>query len=280
MVMRRLYWILGLVLAVSAGTAQEIEIPRDSVPLDHLGWFGFKGAVKEVRQYDYGWYGKTVWRFDAQGRLVEYTDYMTPFAGSGGCVFGLYEHFRYAYDSEGKIIFLETFNAENEVVDAFDDMILELFPSQNKDADLFPQAEKEFGDTTYCWSRWSETDDLMHYQARRFDRRGNWIEDVSASEDDYDHADVRVREIEYYKDIEVMGLPVGVKTVTHKWKADGRNWSNCYEFDRDGMLLRFRSWCEKEQLFEWNDGEEGVLGSDLIVWEKEQTKGRKVVYWK
>ena len=272
--------VFGTVLAVSMVTAQEIEIPRDSVPVDHLGWFGFKGAVKEVREYNYGWYGKTIWHFDPQGRLVEYTDYMNPFAGSGGCVFGLYEHFRYAYDKEGKIIFLETYNADNNVVDAFDGMILELFPPENKDADLFPYAMKEYGDTSYCWSRWSETEDLTHYQGRRFDKRGNWIEDVSASEDDYDHADVRVREIEYYRDIEVMGLPLGVKTVTHKWKADGKNWSNCYEFDRDGMLLRFRSWCEKEELFDWKAGENEVLGSDLIIWEPEQEKGRKVVYWK
>ena len=241
MQLRKVLAVLCLLPLVSAVMAQEIEIPRDSVPEDHLSWFGLKGAVKEVKQYNYGYYGKTIWRFDAQGRLVEYMDYMNPFAGSGGCVFGVYEHFRYAYDEDGKIIFLETFNADNEVVDAFDGMILELFPPENKDADLFPYAMKEFGDTSYCWSRWSETEDLMHYQGRRFDRRGNWIEDVSASEDDYDHADVTVRDITYYRDIEVMGLPVGVKTVTHKWKADGKNWSNQYDFDREGMLLRFRS---------------------------------------
>lgn len=260
--------------------AEDLELPHDSVPEDHLAWFGFKGAVKEVRQYNYGWYGKTVWRFDPQGRLVEYFDYMHPFALSGGCVFGLYEHFRYAYDGEGKIIFLETFNAENELVDAYDDIILELFPSQNRDADLFPLAEKEFGDTTYCWSKWSETEDLMHYQGRQFDRRGNWIEDVSASEDSYDHADVQVREIEYYRDIEVMGLPVGVKTVTHKWKDDGKNWSNQYDFDREGNLLRFQSWCNKEALYTWKAGEDETLGSDLIVWEPYGDKGRKISYWK
>lgn len=277
--MKRVGYILIAMLALPA-MAQEIEIPHDSVPEDHLAWFGFYGPVKEVCEYNYGWYGKTIWRFDPQGRLTEYIDYITPFAGSGGCVFGLYEHFRYAYDNDGNIIFLETFNAENELVDAYDDMILELFPPQCKDADLFPLAEKEFGDTTYCWSRWSETEDLMHYQARRFDNHGNWIEDVSASEDDYDHADVRVRAITYYRDIEAMGLPVGVKTVTHKTKADGRTWSNQYDFDREGNLTRFRSWCDKEQLYEWDINIDETPGSDHIVWEPEHIKSRKIKYWK
>ena len=257
-----------------------IELPHDSVPEDHLAWLGFRGPVKEVRVYNYGYYGKTIYRFDPQGRLTEYIDYITPFAGSGGCVFGLYEHFRYAYDDEGKIIFLETYNADNNVVDEYDDLILELFPKQDQDADLFPYAIKEFGDTSYCWSRWSETDDLMHYQARRFDKYGNWIEDVSASEDDYDHADVTVREISYYRDIEVMGLPVGVKTVTHKTKDDGKTWSNRYEFDREGNLTRFQSWCNKEALFEWDRTTADSPGYEMIVWEPKEDKTRKVTYWK
>lgn len=276
--MRKTY-LLILILCNCLG-AFATDLPRDSVPEDHLAWFGFKGPVKEVRVYNYGYYGKTVYRFDPQGRLTEYIDYITPFAGSGGCVFGLYEHFRYAYDDEGKIIFLETYNADNNVVDEYDDLILELFPKQDQDADLFPYAIKEFGDTSYCWSRWSDTEDLQHYQGRRFDKYGNWIEDVSASEDDYDHADVTVREISYYSDIEVMGLPVGVKTVTHKTKDDGKTWSNRYEFDREGNLLRFQSWCNKEALFEWDRTTADSPGYELIVWEPKADKTRKVTYWK
>ena len=276
--MRKTY-LLILILCSCLG-AFASDLPRDSVPEDHLAWFGFRGPVKEVRVYNYGYYGKTIYRFDPQGRLTEYIDYITPFAGSGGCVFGLYEHFRYAYDDEGKIIFLETYNADNNVVDEYDDLILELFPKQDQDADLFPYAMKEFGDTSYCWSRWSDTEDLQHYQGRRFDRYGNWIEDVSASEDDYDHADVTVREISYYSDIEVMGLPVGVKTVTHKTKDDGKTWSNRYEFDREGNLLRFQSWCDKESLFEWDRTTADSPGYEMIVWEPKADKTRKVTYWK
>lgn len=276
--MRKTGLLIALLCVWVGGFA--IDLPHDSVPKDHLAWFGFKGPVKEVRVYNYGYYGKTVYRFDPQGRLTEYIDYITPFAGSGGCVFGLYEHFRYAYDDEGKIIFLETYNADNNVVDEYDDLILELFPKQDQDADLFPYAIKEFGDTSYCWSRWSDTEDLQHYQGRRFDKYGNWIEDVSASEDDYDHADVTVREISYYRDIEVMGLPVGVKTVTHKTKDDGKTWSNRYEFDREGNLTRFQSWCNKEALFEWDRTTADSPGYEMIVWEPKADKTRKVTYWK
>ena len=171
--------------------------PRDSVPDDHLAWFGLHGPVAEVREYDYGGYRKTVWRFDTQGRLVEYTDYQTPFAGSGGCVFGLWAHYRYAYDKDGKIIFLETYNEDYNTVDAYADLILELFPPQYKGADLFPKAEKEYGDTTYCFSLWKDVGETQHYYGYRFDRHGNWIESVSAELGDSMKACVRVREISY-----------------------------------------------------------------------------------
>ena len=171
--------------------------PRDSVPDDHLAWFGLHGPVAEVREYDYGGYRKTLWRFDTQGRLVEYTDYQTPFAGSGGCVFGLWAHYRYAYDKDGKIIFLETYNEDYNTVDAYADLILELFPPQYKGADLFPKAEKEYGDTTYCFSLWKDVGETQHYYGYRFDRHGNWIESVSAELGDSMKACVRVREISY-----------------------------------------------------------------------------------
>ena len=260
-------------------SAQEVPIPRDYVPEDHLTWLGFRGPVKEVKEYNYGDYGKREYRFDPFGRLVEYVDYANPFFGDGGCVFGLWERFRYAYDSDGKIIFLETYNAENTLVDAYDDMVLELFPKQCKDADLFPKAELEYGDTTRCFSKWTDDKESQHYYGRRFDKYGNWIEEVSADEDDYYCANVRVRDIRYYKDIEVMGLQVGVKTVTHTWKADGKKWGNRYEFDREGMLVKFRSWCEKEELYVWEGSEEGLLGSDLIVPETSEMN-TKISYWK
>ena len=258
----------------------ESEIPRDSVPEDHLAWLGFRGAVKEVHEYDYGGYGKTVYRFDPQGRLLEYIAYANPFFGSGGCVFGVFDHYRYAYQPDGKIIFLETYNADNTVVDAYADLILELFPPQNKEADLFPQAKKEYGDTTFCYSKWTAEDKSEHYFGRCFDRRGNWIETVSADLAEEMQENVRVREITYYRDIEVMGLSVGVKTVTHKWKADDKNWSNRYDFDREGNLIRFQSWCEKEALFDWSPDTSEEPGSDLITWEPDNNNQRKITYWK
>ena len=260
--------------------AQEVEIPRDSVPEDHLAWLGFHGPVKEVREYDYGDYRKTVYRFDAQGRLLEYMDYTHPFAGSGGCVFGLWEHFRYAYDEDGKIIFLETYNADNTVVDAYADLTLELFPKQNTEAWLFDDALKEYGDTTRCFSLWRHDDpESTHYYGWRYDRYGNLIEGVSADLNDYSRASVRVREITYYKDIEVAGLPEGVKTVTHTWQADGKKWGNRYDYSREGMLVKFRSWCEKETLYEWDIETGEVPGSDLIVWETKDMES-KISYWK
>ena len=187
----------------AAVQADSTVFPKSEIPDDHLAYFGLRGAVKEVREYDYGGWGKTIWRFDRQGRLTEYIDYGNPFFGSGGCVFGLLDHYRYDYDENGKIIFLETYNADNNVVDEYADVILELFPPKCNDADLFPKAEKEYGDTTFCFSVWKDDDELQHYYGHRFDRYGNWIESVSASEDDYYCADVRVREITYYEEKEV-----------------------------------------------------------------------------
>ena len=231
------------------------SIPRSFVPDDHLAWFGLRGPVQEVREYDYGDYGKTVWRFDKQGRLTEYIAYGVPFTTAGGCVFGLFDHYRYAYDESGKIQFLETYNADNNVVDEYADLTLELFPPQCKDADLFGKAEPEFGDTTSCLGVWKDGKEGQLYFGHRFDRYGNWIERVSAVLGDSLRADVRVREITYYKEVETIGQPVGVRTVTNKWDADERHWGNCYEFDREGNLTHFRSWVDEEELYVWERGE-------------------------
>ena len=188
---------LFVILTISASVGA-IDVPRDSVPSDHLAWFGFSGPVQEVREYDYSYYAKKVWRFDRQGRLTEYVEYQNPFFGDGGCVFGLQAHYRYAYDAQGKIEFQETYNADYTTVDEYDDMVLELFPPQNKEINHFAEAEREFGDTTFCWSKWVADSESHHYYGRRYDRFGNWFEDVSADEDDYYCANVRVREISYY----------------------------------------------------------------------------------
>jgi len=276
--MKRLsLFVLCSLFLVSAKA--ELEVPRDSVPEDHLAWFGLRGAVKEVVEYDYNNYGKTVWRFDKRGRLTEYVEYTHPFFENGGCVFGLWAHYRYAYDEKGKIQFLETYNADYNTVDDWADMILELFPPQRKDADFRDRAEKEFGDTTFCCSMWHQKGEQSDYFGIRYDRYGNWFEEVYTTEDGYTCANVRVREIIYYKDIELFDLPVGVKAVSHHWTADDRVWSNRYEFDKEGNMTAFRSRVDDEDLFEWTPEDKDQLGSDLIVPEQDKDTKRTVEYW-
>lgn len=274
--MKKTLFFLLCSLWFSAVYAQA-EVPRDSVPDDHLAWFGLRGAVKEVVQYDYNNYGKTIWRFDTQGRLTEYIDYTHPFFENGGCVFGLWAHYRYAYDKNGKIQFLETYNADNNTVDEWADMTLELFPPQYKGASFRDKAEKEYGDTTFCYNQWTPDGEISNYFGVRYDRKGNWFEMVHTSEDGYTCASVIVREIKYYKDIALFDLPVGVKAVSHQWKSDGRKWGNRYEFDREGNMTSFRSWVDEEALYEWTPTDE-ELGSDFIVPGAEDAT-RKVEYW-
>ncbi len=274
--MKKTLFFLLCSLWFSAVYAQA-EVPRDSVPDDHLAWFGLRGAVKEVVQYDYNNYGKTIWRFDTQGRLTEYIDYTHPFFENGGCVFGLWAHYRYAYDKNGKIQFLETYNADNNTVDEWADMTLELFPPQYKGASFRDKAEKEYGDTTFCYNQWTPDGEISNYFGVRYDRKGNWFEMVHTSEDGYTCASVVVREIKYYKDIALFDLPVGVKAVSHQWKSDGRKWGNRYEFDREGNMTSFRSWVDDEMLYEWTPADE-ELGSDFIVPGAEDAT-RKVEYW-
>ena len=233
--------ILLLLFGIS-GIADD-SIPRSFVPDDHLAWFGLRGPVQEVREYDYGDYGKTVWRFDKQGRLVEYIAYGVPFTTAGGCVFGLFDHYRYAYDENGKIQFLETYNAENNVVDDYADLTLELFPPQCKDADLFSKAEPEFGDTSSCLGVWKDDKKGQLYFGHRFDRYGNWIERVSAVLGDSLRAEVRVREITYYKDIEsVDQLPEG-----------------CDEKTAFGLIFEYKGYAFEGLLYPLHNGKWIVL---------------------
>ena len=254
-------------------------MPRDSVPDNHLEWFNLRGAVKEVVEYDYYDYGKTIWRFDTKGRLTEYIEYTHPFFENGGCVFGLWAHYRYAYDEKGKIQFLETYCADYNTVDEWADLTLELFPRQCKDANFMDRAEKEYGDTTFCFSQWHQKGEMSDYFGIRYDSHGNWFEQVHTTEDGYTCAGVRVREIQYYKDIELFDLPVGVKAVAHQKEADGRLWGNRYEFDKQGNMTAFRSWVDDEPLYEWNPATDQELGSDFIVAELEKGTKRKVEYW-
>ena len=278
--MKRLFILLALgFLPYVYVLSEELAVPRDSVPENHLEWFQLRGPVAEVTEYDYNNYGKTVWRFDTRGRLTEYIEYTHPFFENGGCVFGLWAHYRYAYDEQGHIQFLETYNADYNTVDAFADITLELFPHQHKDADFRDKAENEYGDTTFCYSLWTPDGEMSNYFGIRHDRYGNWFEQVHTSENGYTCASVRVREIKYYKDIDLFNLPVGVKAIIHSWQADGRNWGNRYDFDRDGYMTAFRSWVDDEPLFEWASGDPDQLGSDLIVPDLAEGTKRDVYYW-
>ena len=203
-----------LVAMFGMPSSAQTALPHDSVPEDHLAWFGLKGPVKQMVEYDYCGYGKKVWRFDTKGRLREYIEYTHPFFESGGCVFGLWAHYRYGYDANGAIEYLETYNADYNKVDEYGDSILELFPPRQTYPDLRPEAENEFGDTTFCYSRWQEKGDKYHYDALRYDAYGNWFETVHTTLDSDACANVRVRDITYYDSApQPSGVPVGELTV-------------------------------------------------------------------
>lgn len=271
------------VLSVSA-QGYETTIPDE----DHLAYFDLRGPVQEVREYDYANHAKALWQFDKQGRLTHYEAYATPFAGNGGCVFGLTDRYSYAYDDwDGHVIVQEAFNEVENLVDENDGKILTLFPMREPKDVLFEQASKEYGDTTYCYSRWyeKEGDPLQHYHGRRYDKYGNWIEDFVGTEDSYSYTDTRVREIKYYKDIELFDLPVGVRCVTHQWPADGKSWANRYDFDREGNMTHFCSWVKVsesapiEQLFEWDVNTDSTPGSDLISADMSEDVKREVYFY-
>ena len=179
--------VASFTLSVCAQPAAP-DLPKSDIPDDHLAYFGLRGAVREVHEYDYNGWGKTVWRFDPQGRLTEYYEYTHPFFENGGCVFGLWAHYRYAYDEQGKIIFEETYNADYNTVDEWADITLELFPPQYKGADFRDKAEKEHGDTTSCYTLWTPDGETSNYFGIRYDHYGNWFEMVHTSEDGYTRA--------------------------------------------------------------------------------------------
>ena len=182
------------------------EIPDE----DHMSYFDLRGPVKEVRQYEYANHCKTIWQFDKEGRLVRYENYATPFAGNGGCVFSLTDRYRYAYDEDdGTMEILEAFNDVENLDDANDDKILTLFPTRARKDTFFDEATKEYGDSTYCYSKWyeKEGDPLQHYYGRRYDKYGNWIEDFIGTEDSYSYTDVIVREISYWPEIKENKVP-------------------------------------------------------------------------
>lgn len=284
---KHFFLTLAILLTALFASAQgyETTIPDE----DHMSYFDLRGPVQEVRLYNYGGHSKTLWKFDKQGRLTHYEAYATPFAGNGGCVFGMTDRYRYAYDEEGKMIILETFNEVENLVDENDGKVLTLFPMREPKDVLFEQASKEYGDTTYCYSRWyeKEGDPLEHYHGRRYDKYGNWIEDFVGTEDSYSYTDTRVREIKYYKDIELMNLPMGVRSVINQWEADDKKWSNRYDFDKEGYLTHFRSWVKVdaytplEQLFEWDVKTDNTPGSDLIAVESGESREvkREVYFW-
>ena len=207
--MKKHFFLLLLAVApalpLSAEKPYETEIPTEN----HLDYFDLHGPVKEVKEYNYGWHSKTIWRFDQQGRLTEYLNYATPFAGNGGCVFSLTDHYRYAYDKEGSITVLEAFNDVENLDDANDGKILTLFPVRAPKDTLFKHAEKEFGDTTYCYSRWWNDEDPQKYFGRTYDKFGNMIEEFYGIAGNSDHTDAVVRDISYYEPPRKTSVPIG-----------------------------------------------------------------------
>ena len=69
-------------------------------------------------------------------------------------MFSLTDRYRYTYDEDGKIDVLEAFNDVENLVDENDDKILTLFPTRARKDTFFDKANKEYGDSTYCYSNW------------------------------------------------------------------------------------------------------------------------------
>ena len=176
---------------------------------NHLDYFDLHGPVKEVKEYDYGWHCKTIWRFDEQGHLTEYLNFATPFAGNGGCVFSLTDHYRYAYDENGQVTVLEAFNDVENLVDENDGKTLTLFPVRTPKDTLFKHAQIEFGDTTYCYSRWWNDEDPQKYFGRTYDKFGNMIEEFYEIVGTTHHTDAVVRDITYYDPPRKTSVPIG-----------------------------------------------------------------------
>ena len=246
------------------------ELPYvTTIPTEnHLDYFDLHGPVKEVKEYNYGWHSKTIWRFDKQGRLTEYLNYATPFAGNGGCVFSLTDHYRYAYDKDGKVTVLEAFNDVENLDDANDDKILTLFPVRTPKDTLFKHAQKEFGDTTYCYSRWWNDEDPQKYFGRTYDKYGNMIEEFYGSVDNVHHTDAVVRDITYYDAPRQSSVPVGDMLILPDDVTEDKAFYLCFDYMgyafegslyplHNGWWIVLNHWCldEEETIFVEEEGE-------------------------
>lgn len=293
--------IFVVLMALQAMSAEN-ELPKSEVPDDHLAYFDLRGPVREVTEYALGDYSKTVWSFDRLGRLTEYRQYGHPFAGDGGCVFRLMAHYRYAYDKNGKIIFLYTYDEEYNLVDEYDDVILELFPPKIGTDAMIERADT-LNDSTLCYSTWyldernrgvsdpnhagqpgyiDPNNSFNHYYGCHYDQYRNWTERVDADEGEAEKARVRVREISYYTDAELLGLYNGVKMVTYRTHADGSVWESEYQFNRKGFLTRFQSYRDREPLYDWKQGQTDCSAQDLIVVPEdncEYKEGERTILW-
>ena len=261
-----LFCLLLPFVALSAKT----ELPYvTTIPTgNHLDYFDLHGPVKEVKEYDYGWHSKTIWRFDEQGHLIEYLNYATPFAGNGGCVFSLTDHYRYAYDENGKVTVLEAFNDVENLDDANDGKILTLFPVRAPKDTLFKHATKEFGDTTYCYSRWWNDEDPQKYFGRTYDKFGNMIEEFYEIVGTTHHTDAVVRDITYYDAPRQSSVPVGDMLILPDDVTEDKAFYLCFDYMgyafegslyplHNGWWIVLNHWCldEEETIFVEEEGE-------------------------
>lgn len=275
----RLLSVFFLVLVALLLMSARVEVPKSEVPDDHLAYFDLRGPVREVVEYALCDYAKTVWKFDRWGRLTEYCCYGSPFAGDGGCVFRLKAHYQYDYDKQGKINFLYTYDEEYNLDDEYDDVVLELFPPKIEKDTIVERADM-LEDSTLCYGPMiADERTPSRYYGSHYDRYRNWTERVDAEVDDTEHARVRVREITYYTDAELMGLYNGAKLVTYKTWADNSMWESEYYLDHEGRLTRFQSYRDREPLYEWKLGDTDCSSQDLIVQEDGEDVERTVQWW-
>lgn len=243
-----------------------------------LAYFGLTGPVSEVTQYGLYDYDKITYRFDIQGRLTEYEEYGHPFAGDGGCVYRTVAHYKYSYNNKDSMIVIYSYQEDLNYDYDDGDTVHILYPSRIASDTLYSHSEPEAGGKTNCYHIWRQKDN--NYVAARYDAYGNWIERVIADEDDYTRADIKVRQISYYRDIELMGLSTGVRTVKNYKTEEGKLWWNLYTFDREGYLTHFESFVDNTALYEWTKGDSSdadVAASSLIT--IDTNSARTITYW-
>lgn len=253
-------------------SSQIAEITQDTAQCGHLSLFGLHGPVAEVKvTYFDGYPSMEIYRFDEQGRLTHYNDFVNPGSDPEKFWETMYQY-DYWYDDNGQI--------------CGDEEDIKNFPQPYYDYEEYGNPDK------YSVIRNSHGD-IITFELKSdpdfngtiswtYDINGNWIGKAEEWLNEYDAEleNVVTREIRYYTETALMGLKKGVHIVRNSTEDDGRIWKNEYVFDRDGMLESFQSYVDDEPLYDWHRGQKDLTAEDLLIQEKpsENTK-REIIFW-